>query len=198
MNNSVVIVISSSLLAGVLLSDALLFWTGYSGRLILFSFILVKMACLVALLFLLVLGMYRHIRESRWLLLVRSVLLIGLLCLYFAATRNERFPMMIGMRVRLRKEVKPVQLQQWAEIFLTEHSREEDAIIEPRDLPAFLKISHWRLSGARITGLGNDRHVQIIWGGGFVPPYGIRVGSPQFSSDGDLAWIPGIYFYWRQ
>jgi hypothetical protein len=197
MNNSAVIAISSSLFAGALLSDALLFWAGYSGRLGLFSFLLVKIACLVALLFLLVLGMYRHIRKGRYALLARSVLLVGLLCLYFAATRGEHFPMMVGMRVRLRREVNPVQLQQWAETVLTEHSPEDD-MIEPRALPAFLKIPHWPLSGARIIGLENDRHVQIIWGGGFVPPCGIRVGSPQFSSEGDLVWIPGVYFYWRQ
>jgi hypothetical protein len=102
---------------------------------------------------------------------------------------------------KVRNQVDPDQLQQWAVATLARYStsRVENASFAIDKLPDYLKSLH-RLPPVAFAFPGtSDKHghVRVTWGSGFRGHWGLAVGATNFDSPyGGDPWRPGLYF-WR-
>jgi hypothetical protein len=102
---------------------------------------------------------------------------------------------------KVRKQVDPAELQQWANATLALYStsRLENASFQVDALPAYLRSLHRLPPVAFAFPATSDRqaHVKLGWGSGFRGHWGLAVGATNFDSPyGGEAWRPGVYF-WR-
>lgn len=102
---------------------------------------------------------------------------------------------------KVRKQVDPVELQQWANATLARHSTSQvqNASFAVDTVPAYVRSLHRLPPVAFAFPATSDKlaHVRLAWGSGFRGHWGVDVGGTNFDCPyGGSAWRPGVYF-WR-
>jgi hypothetical protein len=186
-----------ALVASILVSDVLLFYGGYNGMLkVKWNVGLIELMLLFALFVALCLEASKRLRNRGYATGFASAVGFVLLIVYYVAAHGPGDPYFTGARLRVRRTVNPEELRRWANRVMQQAPAGEETFIPPTNLPAFLKIPGWPLSGGLVS--KDSGFVRVAWGTSMAGTYGLEVYLDRsLAGPGDVLWQDGIYFFSR-
>ncbi len=96
---------------------------------------------------------------------------------------------------RIRRQQDPAELRTWATGIVAAYGTEMDIRKVTNQPPAGVPRSVYGPKVFVVNGRGDEPYVRLGWGSGFLPAWGLDIGTTNLVRGGRGFWQPGMYFY---
>lgn len=98
---------------------------------------------------------------------------------------------------QIRRQQDPHELRTWATGVIAAYGTEMEVRMVTNRPPPGIPRNAYGPKVAVVSG-GGAPYVRLCWGSGFLPAWGVDVGSTNLARDARGLWQPGIYFFGRR